>query len=297
MSDETPGRRWELSAPESGVLLWGPETRAGEALKLALLELIVRQTLRLVAVKDRRLFVFSKRVNLLAPGTSRDQPSGRALRAVLDVAPPSRAYPDGIFGAPVEQWARAVVARYRRRGGYVQAEVLPALEARGLYRQERYRRLGLFEGSRWTLTPAGTAALVELKGLVESGRAAFGQGMEPDPARVRAILATAGAAVLLLPGLFPEIRYFQPREEGSGFEGTVVVFTGSGGSGEERRPDGDDRSDEPEPGEPDADVFSLDALAGIFGPGPFDGLDAASDAIDAGVDAGGGDGGGDGDGE
>lgn len=290
MNDGLPRRRWDLSAPESGALLWGPETRAGEALKLALLELVVRQALRLVAVKGRRFFVFSKLVNVLAPGASRDQPANRVLRAVLEVTPPSHTYPDGTVGAPVEQWARAVVARYQRRGGYVQAEVLPALEERGLYVRESYRRLGLFEASRWMLTPAGMAALAELKTLMESGRAAFGLGMEPDLARVRALLGTAGAAVLLLPGLFPELRQLEWRERGpeSGSNGS--------GGGDGGRPDDDDQPGEPGPDDPEADAFGLDALAGVFGPGPVDGLDAAFDAIDAGVDSGGG-GDGDGDGE
>ena len=290
MSDEPLQRRWELSAPESGVLLWGPETRSGEALKLALLELVVRQVLRLVSVRERRLVIFSKTVSLLAPGPGRDRPSGRTLRGVLDATPPSRTYPDGTVGATVARWARTVVARYQRDGGYVQAEVLPALEERGLYRRERYRRLGLFAASRWALTAEGLTALAELKALMENARALFGLGTLVDPDSVRAHFERTGAAILLLPGLFPQIRLRrEQRWEGSA-DGGVVVHVDVGG---ER---GRASEDDGRPGEPDGDPFDLDALAGVFGPGPLDGLDAAFDAIDAGVDSGDG-GDGDGDGE
>jgi hypothetical protein len=287
VNDEPP-RRWELSAPESGVLLWGPQTRSGEALKLALLELVVRQVLRLESVRERRLAIFSRTVTVLAPGPGRDQPSGRTLRGVLEATPPARTYPDGTTGAAVAQWARAVVARYQRSGGYAQAEVLPALEQRGLYRRERYRRLGLFEASRWTLTPEGMSALAELKALLDQARALFGLGTLADPAAVRSHFERTGAAVLLLPGLFPQIRLRQGQgPEGTTDAGSFVLVDIHLGGGDERP------SDETEPG---GDPFDLDALAGVFGPGPLDGLDAAFAAIDAGVDSGGG-GDGDGDGE
>jgi hypothetical protein len=295
VNDEPP-RRWELSAPESGVLLWGPETRAREALKLALLELVVRQVLRLVSVRERRLVIFSQTFHVLAAGSGPERPSGPALRGVLEATPPSRTFADGTVGATVAQWARAVVGRYQREGGYVQAEVLPALQARGLYRREQYRRLGLFQATRWALTPEGLAALTELKSLMEHARALFGLGTLVDPASVRAHFERTGAAILLLPGLFPQLRLRREQGwEGSTDGGFVLVDVHLGGGGE--RGSGDaGRPVDGEPGEPAGDPFDLDALAGVFGPGPLDGLDAAFDAIDAGVDSGDG-GDGDGDGE
>ena len=268
LEGEIPERRWDLTAPESGVLLWGPETRAGEALKLALLELVVRRALRLVSVPERRLVFFSKRTDVLVSGTLADQPAGRALRAALDVGPKLRNYPGGIVGAPVADWARAVVARYREHGGYVQAKVLPALEARGLFGREDYRRLGLFGATRWAVTPAGTATLADLRALLATGRGPLGGWLRSDPARAELFVERAGAALLLLPERFPEFRRLRGQATGTGGDGGTFVAS--------------------------ADVFTLVALGEVFGPGGLDGIDAACAAIDAGVDSGGGGDGGDG---
>ena len=303
-----PERRWELSAPESGVLLWGPETRNGEALKLALLELVVRKALRLVSVEERRFFIRTKHTNVLTPGGRHDRPMTRSLQAVMEVQPKLRSYGEGTFGAPVKEWARAVFNRYRQRGGYVQSEVLPALEQRQLVAKERYKRLGLFEATRWVFTPAGTSALTELRALMETGRQMFGwhdtrfgeRWVEPDPAQVRAFAEAAGAALLLLTGQFPEIRRQLGRASdrptadggnGGGGVSTVLVFPSDG-----QRPEGEGQTDQPEHLDPDADHLDFDDLAENLGPGPLDGIDAAYDAIADAVDSDGGDGGGDGDG-
>jgi hypothetical protein len=290
MNDELPERRWKLSAPESVVLLWGPETGDAWTLKVALLELIVRKVLRLVSVKHRRLLIFPTRSNVLIRGPGRIPPASRSLRAVLDAYPTPRIYPDGTVGVPVDRLAREVFARYLRGGsvregeitwswpggGYVQAVVLPALERRGLYARERSERAG--GPFRWGPTVEGLDALEELRALVATGRESFGEWAQRDPGRARTYVATAGPALLLLGGLTPSLQRLQQWASGRQDAGVAG---------------------KPEP-EPDGDALSLDALAGTSDPNAADGLDATFSTLSEDVDRawqllhGGGDGGGDG---
>lgn len=303
MTDAMRDGRWRLSAPESSVLLWGPETRDREVLKLALLELVVRKALRLVSVQERRLYFWTKRTNVLTVDPPVARRPSRSLQAVIDAHPRLFSYSNGTFGAPIEAWARAVFERYRQRGGYVQAEVLPALEERGFFTREQSMRLGMFASTQWMITPAGESASEELSGLLDTGRVLFGLNTTgsgaareaPDPAQVRAYVDAAGAALLLLRGHYPEIRRQLGRASGRRIggnherhvDGPIVVFVG----GELWWPEDEARVAPSEPTDADAGPLEIDDLAENLGPEPFDGIDGAYDAIDAGVDSGeGGDG-------
>ena len=304
MTETVRAGRWQLSAPESSVLLAGPGSRDGDVLKLAFMELVVRKTLRLVTVKERRLYFWSKRTNVLTVERHVASPPSRSLRAVIDTHPQLRSYPDGTFGASTESWARTVFERYRKYGGYVQAEVLPVLEERGFFVRVQSNRLGMFASTQWMITAAGEAALEELSGLLETGRALFGSNapgfgsarQKPDPAAVQAYVDAAGAAILLLRGHYPQIRRQLGRvadrsNQERRFDGPIVISVGGAQSFED-----EDRDDTPlssEPSDSNEAALDIDALAHNLGPGPLDGIDAAYDAIDADVDSGGG---GDGDG-
>ncbi len=301
MTETMRAGRWQLSAPESSVLLAGPGSRDGDVLKLALMELVVRKMLRLVSVQERRLYFWSKRTNVLTVDPPVARPPSRSLRAVMDAHPSLRSHADGTFGASVEAWAKAVFERYRGRGGYVQAEVLPSLAERGFFTRQQCERLGMFASTQWMITAAGEAALEELSGLLERGRVLFGLDttgfgsarQKPDPAEVQAYVAAAGAAILLLRGYYPEIRRQLGRvsEQERRSDGAFVVSVGSGQASDGQ--DSEDRVMPSEPSDSDEVPLDIDALADNLGPGPFDGIDAAYDAIDADVDSGGG---GDGDG-
>ncbi|MGH2599897.1 MAG: hypothetical protein ACRDJ9_10985, partial [Dehalococcoidia bacterium] len=271
MNDELPERRWDLSAPESQVLLWGPETSDAWALKPALLELVVRRALRLAAVEERRFCFFLKPAvtNILARGPGEVPAASRALGVVIQVRPKSlRAYVGDVHGTPVDRLAHEVFTRHLQRvrirtgvfrwqrtgGGYVQSEVMPELERRGLYERER---AGLFESMRWVLTPEGVAALADLRALLAIGRESFGDWVGRDPARADAYVETAGTSLLLLGGLTPSLLLLKQ-------------WALNGGEQAHHRPE--------------AGALCLSALAGPLGPGPFDGLDAASHTIAEGVD-------------
>jgi hypothetical protein len=270
MNDEIPERKWELSAPESQVLLWGAETSDAWALKPALLELVVRRVLRLGSVEDRRYFLFPTVVNVLSRGPGEVPDDCRALEVVVAAKPASlRSYSGGIQGVSVEKLAQEVFRRYLRRvrvrtgvfrwqrteAGYVRSEVLPELERRGLYARERPER-GVAE--RWTLTLRGKTALADLRTLMAIGRGSFGAWVDHDPARAAACVERAGTALLLIGGLGPSLERLAQWEANGGAAGRMPDDT--------------------------ADAFRAGALAGTFGPGPFDGLDAAAFTIGEAVD-------------
>jgi hypothetical protein len=281
MSNDLPRRRWELSAPESQMLLWGPETGDAWVLKLAIMELVVRRVMRLVSVPDRRLLIFAKRTNVLVPALRLDEGASRALSAVVVAFPKTRTYADGTSGVAVEQVARAVFSRYLKsgsvqvqgytwswsNGGYGKAVVLPALEQRGLFRQERSSRLALFTTTTWVLTEDGQAALGELRGIMATGREQFAGWVRQDPDRARTFVELAGSALLLMGGLSPLLQQLQ---RGSAVRGA--------------EPAGGFRSDTERGGGIGAPVFGLAVFAGVFGPGPLDGLDAAFYALAEDVD-------------
>jgi hypothetical protein len=102
----------------------------------------------------------------------------RAEAALTDRAQ-AHAYAEGTVGVPVAELARSIFRQYSHEGwcsnatyGYVRAVVLPALQARGLYAPERYRRFGLFDATRWLLTSEGTAAKTDLHARLAISRPA-----------------------------------------------------------------------------------------------------------------------------
>jgi hypothetical protein len=263
MIEGMPERRWELSAPESQVLLTGAETDNSWALKPALLELVVRRALRLVSVKHRRFLVFSTVSNILVPDRSLDQSTSRSLRVVMEAYPKPRAYAGGIAGVPVEKLAQEVFTKHRADGGYVQAVVLPSLEQRGLFTHERSLRLGLSDTTRWELTLQGVAALADLRAIMETGRRSIREWVNHDPTRAKAFVEMAGASLLLMGDLIPEVQRLRSWAS-YGLDKSSSARRELEGLG--------------------ANAFSLVALGEQFGPGESDGLDAAFHTIAEGVD-------------
>jgi hypothetical protein len=192
MIDELP-EQWRLSAPESQVLLSGPDTPSSWAIKLALKELVLRKALTLHQTEERRFRVFKKRVNVLSPGTSLDSSAGRPLRAIMEIYPKAHAYGGGITGVSVEKLAQEIMGWYRAGGGFVKGEVLPELERKGLYERKT-------EGTNptWALTSNGEEALAELRGLLETGRQSLPNWAANDRSQARTFVEAAGPALLLL---------------------------------------------------------------------------------------------------
>ncbi|MCC6792158.1 MAG: hypothetical protein IT336_10745 [Thermomicrobiales bacterium] len=271
MDAQLPPYPWRLSAPESLVLLWGPEAGNAWALKVALLELVVRRVLRLSSVERSRLFRSPEQVNMLGPGEQTDWPAPRPLVAVLDVYAGTRPPADGVS---VVALATAVFRRNVRRvrtgflrhrmdrtgGGYVDADVLTVLERQGYYTPESAARLGLVRSTRWHLTPSGERARDELKQFMALGRSAFPDWVTSEPELARSYVERAGPAMLLLGGVAPLLRSLHAQERTRR---------------RDERDDGFGLRGNP---------FQAAALAGSFGPEPNDDLDAAFFAISEDVD-------------
>src|SRR5919197_3911970 len=201
-----PTTQWKLTAPESYVLLNGPQAGGAEAFRLALMELVGRGALRVVQVQQPGMLGLGRRVTVLAEGASPPADLDPTLESIWQVytSLPSQTFPDGTVGVPVQELARAVQQRYGSLDGYVALQVLPALVERGLFRREEYRKLFLFPATRYVLTPDGRAARSELQGLIALGNRQFGGWAGQDPARALTFMGLAGASMFLMPLLLSE---------------------------------------------------------------------------------------------
>ena len=221
-------RAWELTAPESYALLHGAESRAKiEALKLAVGELVARKELSLERVETPGLFGLRKGVSdlLVAGGQSQRYLGARSLQAALDLvrAADDRALQNGTpRGITVERFVRAVRKKYGWPAGYADAEVMPTLAERGLYRRED-RKLKLPFGAslplgapNWRLTVAGEQKREELWRGVILGEERFGGWVDKDPVRAAEFLAVAGSAVLLIGKIHSDLRRLNERRAGAG---------------------------------------------------------------------------------
>jgi hypothetical protein len=273
---------WRFSAAESLLLQRDAEVSGAEVLKVALAELVAGGQLRVEPGRKPRL----------VRGAARLGRAGRSVRALLDVFERTGV---GRAGLEVAKLAAAVRARYGSLDGYRDQVVLAGLVEDGLFAAETRRVLWLFPARRHVLTFAGQSAQRRLGELHEELRA--------DPA---AAVPAAGAAVLLLPALFPELRELERARRTGGSDGGASWSAGVPYSdGGAAAPEGDlapapwpaaTPSAEPTSTPvatldlPSFDFTALDAIGGF---------DAAVSAIDAGVgdgggssDGGGGDGGG-----
>lgn len=265
---------WELTAPESYVLVYGPKAGGSRPFKLALMELVAGKCLTLTDAEDSVLFGLWKRnVALLAPGAESRSPGSRSLSALLDLLGEMtpRTTRDGNIGVPVAGFARKARRKYGWLGGYAETEVMPGLVSRGFY--ERQEQLGL-----WKITRAGKAARTALeRNLATLGRERLSLWVDDDPAQALAFLGFAGSSSLLTKELHPDLRRLRERRQGEG--GGAYLGVEGGIEGNDPEAGWGDML-----GDLDLGALDLDAL---------DGLDGAFSAIDAATGSGGGgDGGG-----
>jgi hypothetical protein len=267
------GSHWELTAPESYVLVYGPKAGGSRPFKLALMELVAGKCLVLTDAKDSALFGLWKRsVALLAPGARHQPLDSRSLSSLLDLLGEMspRTTRDGNVGIPVAKFARKARRKYGWMGGYAETEVMTDLVNRGFYERQEQRGL-------WKITRAGKAARTELeRNLATHGRERLSLWVDDDPAQALAFLGLAGSSSLLMKELHPDLRRLRERRHTE-----TGAYLGAEGGAEGNDPEagwGDSLND--------LDLGALDL-------GALDGLDGALSAIDAAVGSGGGgDGGG-----
>ena len=292
---------WELTAPESFVLRDGPRADRVQVLKLGLLELVTRGSLRLVDLEGHNWLRQSRVEKVLASG-HRPLPNTGPLDPIATAfynATPTN-FADGTSGRRISSVARAFGTSARTSGNrYRDETILPGLAARGLYRRERDRLFGLLQRTQWVLTPEGERRRAELNRLLANGEHELSSHLTRDPREVAAVLAGTGAAALLMTTSYPELNALSQRLRAANTGDAGVAW--AGGTTNADTPD-DGMPTEPSPSPMDlTDPVSTDTAALDFGSldiggldlSGFDGVDAAFGAIDSGVDAGGGgDGGG-----
>lgn len=220
ISDSLPTNPWKLTAPDSYILLHGPDAGGGEPLRFGLLELIARRLLAIYEVEERSFFG-PRRTSVLVDGVETDEPLERPLEAVRSIFQRLQpyTYTDGTVGVPVAEFAQAAQQLYHPPSRFAAEEVLPGLIRRGLYAREAHKGLWIFPATRLVLTPAGRAARAELADIMALGEREIPGWAERDRNSGLAYLAMAGAAALLLPQLYPEFR-----EIGSGSEVASLFF-------------------------------------------------------------------------
>lgn len=158
------GNRWGLTAPESYILLHGPEGGPGgveEAFKLAFVELAARGYVATDEGDTRAGDDQTARDDpLLFRGEAdfppKEGPLSAAFAAFEDAlggaASSGSGNPeDGVSAAEV---SREAERRYGKLSGYAEEEVFPALRARGLYELGEGRILGIFPREKWRETEA-----------------------------------------------------------------------------------------------------------------------------------------------
>jgi hypothetical protein len=263
---EWPSARWRLTAPESYVLQAALNPSGVEAFKLALRDLVLRRALLVEQLENAGFLRRGPPRTVLPLGTSVTEP---ALAPLLALHPDARQR-EGLEGVLVEDFARAARRQFGRSfAGYINDHVYPSLAQRGLVESSEQKRWGVFRRTRHELTPAGREATEELDEWVRVGRERVEGWTRESPRRALAYAGGAGAAILLMPDLYPDFErlgreaatYAEPVLGGGDLD--LGLFGGAG----------------------DSDAFdSFDA---------FDGIDAGDDA-GAGWGGDGGGGGGDG---
>ena len=237
---EWPSEQWQLTAPESYVLRLPRPRRHVELFKLALRELVLRRALTIEQLEQAGLFR-QRSKTVLRVGTQHMSEPALAPLVELHSRARRRSASDGVL---VEDFAKE--ARREFTGslmGYLNNHVYPSLVQRGLMEVEEPTGLRAFRRRRHVRTAAGGEALAELEEWLRVGNACLKDWVRDSPERALAYTAGAGAAVLLMPGLYPELERIGRQVPGGdaaighgwaadfeGFDGIDAGF-GAGGWG------------------------------------------------------------------
>lgn len=196
-----------LSAPELCVLRDGGRGDGREALRMAVVELIVRGVLRLES-----------------QGSFRRSASVQLTGVEADLAAPVAAVAASLCGARMNlrDLEHELSLAWLTPRDYVWSEVLPALCAKGLVEFADRRRGLSWLGAKPMLTPPGRQAQRELDARLAAFDGPFGRWVRDDAGRAAAFVAQAGSVVLLAGTAWREVRELYVRripEAGSGATG------------------------------------------------------------------------------
>jgi hypothetical protein len=237
-----PAARWNLTAPESYLLQLPKPVLSSQTFRLALRELVLRGALEIEQPAEAGLLRRRKRT-LLRAGTRYHAIPEHALTPILRLhadVPERRGY-DGVV---LEDLARAARRAFTRSlAGYVNDHAYPSLVGRGLMGEHADRGRWPRRGARYFRTPEGDEAAAELDEWLDIGRARVEEWSKTDPERALAYAGGAGAAILLMPDLYPQFdrigrnadvgahAYFGDFGQFGGFDSGVDFGGGGGGNG------------------------------------------------------------------
>jgi hypothetical protein len=206
---------WPLSAPESLVLLWGPETGDVQPLQIGLLELVARGYLDFVLAERRSLFGLIRQtwhaVRPCVAHPTLPEPLGLLVHATRGhgSAVPVQALADQVLRRQVKyvpRWSGGGFRPVLTGKGYVWQVILPALAERGHYARTSVPAGDMAPWWRWDITPAGLAALEAARDLVQDGQEHFAGWVTRDRDQAWDYLARAGSVALLVQNLLPDVR-------------------------------------------------------------------------------------------
>ncbi len=205
-----------LSAAANLVLL-EPASKGKDAMKAALKELIARRCVSLGSSQHRGLFGHQRSVVTLQVHhrvVVQDSGLAELRRTLIDV---SRS------GKDLAQILRALQRHYGNGyAKYLDGFVMPALLRGGLMQWREATFLWVFKQRRAALTAQGQQRQRDLHQQMDRARMQAGQGGS-SPQEMAAMIASLGAAVILLPELWPQWRRLEqglrvPPDGGDGFE-------------------------------------------------------------------------------
>src|SRR5918998_4178701 len=119
-----PRSRWELSAAESYVLLYGPKSsKPSQPFKLAVLELVSRRVIELIEI-EKSGFLRTREIPVLVKGEGRTE--NKVLLAVRDLyfSCGKTVYPNGVVGVEVKTLAQQAGKRFSQEKGFTEAVVM-----------------------------------------------------------------------------------------------------------------------------------------------------------------------------
>ena len=186
-------------------MLWyGLHATGAEAFKKGLLELIARGMLRLELRTRTRFRWFTREASVLLPGpkVAAIHAASLPLQAIhrlylstpcLD--PPGVQLKDLLRGSG--RWT------IKTFGSHV---VMPSLMERGLYQFVEGYRFRILPANWFEEAPPGAAARTELEGLMKTADHGCMASVSRDPQQALALLASLGAAILLMDPLLPELH-------------------------------------------------------------------------------------------
>jgi hypothetical protein len=179
------------------------------------------------------LFGLRGRVSVLTEGQVSDGEPDGSLGSILELYHmlPQQPLNNGLVGIKVDDLARSAAKQWGSLERFTGRVVIPSLIDRGLYVRESYRILWLITASRLVLTPAGNAARAELEMWLSLANGQFGGWAQQQPNQALAFMGLAGAALFLLPALYPELQGLHREWGSSGFADGGFSFDLGGAGG------------------------------------------------------------------